>query len=154
MFLPLVAIVAALGFWRFRRNTTPGLWTPERAALYTATMRYERDPRKLLYWSKFFAKEGLPVQAQALKNRTQVPGIHGEGRVMRSDIVRRALASNNAPGIAELGRVFEVQGYGATADMLKSYARGIELCRQIPYIEPSPEPPNPDAPVPQPTPEQ
>jgi hypothetical protein len=129
----LPAVLVALGVFGFWRVffAAAGVLTPERAALYQTVLKYERNPKTLLYWSNWFAKQNLPEQAAALKARSQIPHVHGEGKAMRAEIVRRAMASQNPAAIAEVAGEFECMGYGATSDFLRHYAQGLELDRQI-----------------------
>jgi hypothetical protein len=155
MIVPFLLLASGVfGLWRWHQNQKPALWTPERHAIYSTAMRYERDPKKLAHWADWFAKEGLHPQASALRARIQVPSIHGEGRTTRAEIVRRALRSRNHEAVRELAVGYEKQGYGATANALHGYARGLELSRNIrpvfgigtvipsQYVPPPPPPPD------------
>jgi len=159
MFVPLLIGAAAFGAWRWSRNRKPGVWTPERAALYATAMRYERDPAKLAHWADFFAKEGFPDKANALRARIQIPKVHGEGRSQRAAIARRAFGSENAEAVRAVAARYEGLGCGATADLLHRHARGLEVAAQVPpwagptaippwaglapYAAPPPPPPPP-----------
>jgi hypothetical protein len=131
MLFPLLALVA-FGAWRWWENQTPGIVTNERKAIYHFAMREERDPQKIAYWADWFAKEGLTDWATHLRNRIQVPQVHGEGRTLRQKLVRKALSSDNAAGIHGLACEFECQGYGATAEILRGYADGLQWAATIP----------------------
>lgn len=130
MIFPLLLLVG-LGAWHWYQNQTPGVMTAERKAVYLTVMRFERDPAKIKYWADWFAKEGFTSQARNLRNRIQVPQITGERRNHRSDIVKRALTSNNASAIMDVAEEFEKQGHGATAGFLHEYAQGMALADSL-----------------------
>jgi hypothetical protein len=129
--LPLLAL-AVFGAWRWYENQTPGVMTNERKAVYHFAMREERDPQKIAYWADWFDKQGLDGPAKNLRNRIKIPAIHGEGRAVRQRLVRKALSSDNVAGIHGLAEVYECQGYGSTAQLLRDYASGLNYAAQVP----------------------
>lgn len=134
MMVPLLVFVA-FGVWRWYENQTPGVMTNERKAVYHFAMREEREPQKIAYWANWFEKQGLDGQAKALRNRLNIPKISGEGREIRQTLVRKALSSDNVAGIHGLADLYECQGYGATAQLLKDYAHGLNWATQVPECE-------------------
>jgi hypothetical protein len=131
MILPLLAL-AVFGAWRWYENQTPGVMTNERKAVYHFAMREERDPQKIAYWADWFDKQGLDGPAENLRNRIKIPAINGEGRAVRQRLVRKALSSDNVAGIHGLAEIYECQGYGSTAQLLRDYASGLNYAAQVP----------------------
>jgi hypothetical protein len=149
-----LAILAAVAysFWRWQRNKEPGLWTPERAALYRSAMRFEHIPEKLLKLAAYYEKEGFPDKSKNLMARAELATHHQrmaeygvadprmatilDATDLRNRIMRRALTSQNPVAIEEVAASFEGEGCGASAEVLRDIAHGLEVAQRLPLTPP------------------
>jgi hypothetical protein len=133
---PAAAVIAAFIAWRIYENKRMGAWTAERRVLYHAALCCERDAGRLEQIAGYFAREGFPTEAKALRARIELPAIHGETRARWAHHLRSGLMSRRPEGIRSLAAGFEYAGCGASADTLRSWARGLELARMVPGAPP------------------
>lgn len=129
---PLLGLLAALGIvmWRVAKNSIPGVWTPERQALYRVALATETDPKKLAALSAKYAAEGFPEQAAALKARIAIPSMTGEDRRAMQAIVRKAFGSKKPHAVRNVAAGCERLGMGATAEGLRQYAIGLDIAQK------------------------
>jgi hypothetical protein len=134
----ILGVLAALGLgiWRLARNRVPGLWTPERQALYRVAIAFETDPTKLSALAAKFQDEGFPDKAAALRARAKLPTVNGEETAKYATIARKAFGSKNPEAVRAVAAGFEQSGRGATADALRDYATGLDVTvRVIPLVD-------------------
>jgi hypothetical protein len=129
--IPLGLIV----WWRYsvhKHNT--GDLTPERQAAYTLAMTFARDPGKLSVLAQAFDDTGLHEQARALRKRAGLSGLPKHTKEMRQKAFKMAFSSTDSKTVLELAAVFEAEGMGSAAQMLKDYASGLEQSLAIPPV--------------------
>jgi hypothetical protein len=144
LWLPLGLFV----LWRYfvhQKNT--GDLTPERQAVYSTAMTFVKDPEKLETLAQAFSDTGLPEQARALRNRSRLPTLPENVKLARAQALKAALSSTDPVAIKALAKVFESQGMGAAAGMLKDYAQGLDQMMNVPPVQLTPA--NPPAPHPE-----
>jgi hypothetical protein len=134
--LPILVLAALFGGWRLYANRAPGVWTAERAAVYGAVLRTERNPLRLAHWADWFQKEGFPERAQAIRARAAIPTAHGEAQSEVAGVVRRALASRNPGAVRRVADALERTGRGSSAGVLRAWARGLEVSGEVPRALP------------------
>ncbi len=129
---PLFGLLAALGIvmWRVVKNSTPGVWTPERQALYRVAISTETDAGKLKALAAKFRADGFPEEASNLEARAALPSMHGEKRAKYAAIARKAFRSRNPAAVREVAAGYERLGMGATAEALRNTAAGIDVAKR------------------------
>jgi len=140
------------GFWKWVTSSAegPGLpLSPPDHAKYWLALRYEGDPSVLKALSAEFKRKGYVGEAAALLARanlpTESPTVQGD----HAAILQGALRSQRPEGIHKVSIGFEQAGKGASARLLRRYARGLRVYQSIPAI-PAPQPPPPAHPPRQP----
>lgn len=131
MFGFAVAIFLALGYWRYRVNRIPGLWTSEREAMYRFAMQHERDPRKLKEIADHFESDGFQDRANALRARAALASSSVTSQAAYDQVMRKALLSQNPDVVRAVAARYERSGRGASADLLRNYAEGVEARKSI-----------------------
>jgi|ERR1700690_3244155 len=143
LWLPLGLFI----LWRYyAHKTNDGDLTPERQAVYSMAMSFEKDPERLNTLSDAFRKAGLYEQARALANRAKLPTLPANVQLARAQALKAALSSTDPTAVRGLALVFESQGAGASAGFLRDYAQGLEQSLSIPPVQLTPS--NPPAPHP------
>jgi hypothetical protein len=143
LWLPLGLFI----LWRYyAHKTNVGELTPERQAVYSMAMSFERDPERLNTLANAFKEAGLFEQARALRNRAKLPTLPANVQLARTAALKAALNSTDPASIRGLALVFESQGAGASAGILRDYAQGLEQSLAIPPVQMTPH--NPPAPHP------
>ena len=140
--------IALLLLWRYYANkNNPTDLTPERQAVYSMAMTFTKDPQRLEILAKAFSDAGLTEQAKALRNRSRLPTLPENVKAARAQALKAALSSTDPVAIKALAKVFESQGMGAAANMLKDYAQGLDQMMNVPPVQLTPQ--NPPAPHPE-----
>jgi hypothetical protein len=144
LWLPLGLFI----LWRYyAHKTNVGELTPERQAVYSMAMSFEQNPERLTALADAFKSAGLFEQARALRNRAKLPTLPANVQLARAQALKAALSSTDPVAIRGLALVFESQGAGASAGILRDYAQGLEQSLAIPPVQMTPQ--NPPAPHPQ-----
>lgn len=122
-------------WWRYLVNVkNTGDLTPERQAAYALAMSYSRDPDKILVLAKAFDDSGLHEQARALRKRASLPTLPKNAKAARAKAFKDAFQSTDPKSVLSLAVVFESEGMGAAARILKDYASGLEQSIDIPPV--------------------
>jgi hypothetical protein len=129
--------------WRYYVNKAAlsGELTPERQAAYTMAMSFARDPDKLRVLADAFDDAGLKEQARSLRKRAALPTLPKNVQEARAKALKAALSSVDVKAIRALADVFESQGMGASASMLRDYAQGLEQAENIHPVQLTPQNP-------------
>ncbi len=100
--------------------------TPERQKIYTAAISGAlKDPESLEKLATAFHGEGLTEQAKLLNQRAALRRLPHPIKVARRDVWRRAMKSQNKPGVLELAEAYDKEGCTAAAMRLREYASGL-----------------------------
>lgn len=131
--MPLWIPIGLFFVWRYYANAraNSGDLTPERAAVYAMAMKFAKDPQKLVVLADAFDDAGLHDQARALRKRSKLPSLPANVQAARQRALREALASTDAEHVKNLAKVFENEGLGSAAAILKDYASGLESAAEI-----------------------
>ena len=121
----------ALGVWRVHVNRVVGVWTPEKEALYRYGIQHIHDPRRLTQMADHFEKDGFRDRALVFRERAKLVHVSGEAQNNYSHVMRKALASQNPDSIRTVAHRYEKSGRGASAEMLRSYANGLQASREV-----------------------
>jgi hypothetical protein len=143
LWLPLGLFI----LWRYyAHKTNVGELTPERQAVYSMAMTFEKDPVRLTTLADAFKTAGLYEQARALRNRAKLPTLPANVQLARGQALKAALSSTDPVAVRGLALVFESEGAGSAAGILRDYAQGLEQSLPIPPVQMTPH--NPPAPHP------
>lgn len=138
LWLPLGLFI----LWRYyAHKTNVGDLTPERQAVYSMAISFEKDPERLNRLADAFKEAGLFEQARALRNRAKLPTVPANVQLARAAALKQALSSTDPVAIRGLALVFESQGAGASAGILRDYAQGLEQALPIPPVQLTPSNP-------------
>ena|ERR1700730_7430792 len=122
-------------WWRYTVNQiNTGDLTPERQAAYSLAMSFARDPQKILILAQAFDDTGLHEQARALRKRAKLPTLPKNAKDARARAFKEAFKSTDSKSVMALAIVFESEGMGAAARLLKDYASGLEQALEIPPV--------------------
>src|SRR6202142_4279559 len=132
LWLPLGLFI----LWRYyAHKTNDGDLTPERQAVYSMAMSFEKDPERLNTLSDAFRKAGLYEQARALANRAKLPTLPANVQLARAQALKAALSSTDPTAVRGLALVFRAQGQGLSAGFCVTTRQGSK--------NPIPNPPAP-----------
>jgi hypothetical protein len=101
--------------------------TPRRALIYTRAMESIKTPADLNQLADSFASEGLHVQANMLRKRAALRNLPPAIAAQRRLIFRKAMCSDNAQAIRNVGSQFAEQGSTDAAKMLFAHATAVEV---------------------------
>jgi hypothetical protein len=146
-------LIGGFLLWRFFVNkNNPTVLTPERQAVYSMAMAFQQDPKKLLALADAFDKVGHGEQAKALRKRAALPTLPANVQAARQKAFKNALNSHDPKTIHSLADVFESQGMGRAAGMLRDYAEGLDTADGVRPVKLPPIPPPEPMPPPATTP--
>ena len=113
----IVLVVGALACWKACHQER-GVMTPERQKVYDAAM-ISMDAPALRKLSAAFDKMGLPEQAEMLGKRAALRELPDELKKQRTEVMQKALTSDNKEAIADVANAFEKEGATGAAQRLR-----------------------------------
>lgn len=139
MLIPV--LVGGFLLWRFFVNkNNPSVLTPERQAIYNMAMSFTQDPTKLHALATAYEKVGHTTQANALRKRASLPTLPENIKAARQRAFKTALGSSDPDAINSLADVFESEGMGRSAGMLRDYAAGLDAADGVRPVKLPPMP--------------
>ena len=124
----LIALGAAglAGHHVIKRRSNGKPMSPDREKIFNELMATAIDPAKLRGTADVFEKEGLKVQAQALRKRAALREQTPELKKQRRFAFRKAMGSTDPVAVEGMAKVHEEVGAWGAAAALRQHAKNLK----------------------------
>lgn len=138
--LLVIGIVSGLGLLGYRKleKGQHGEETPARKLIFENAMRTPGlTPDKLRFLADSFDKEGLRHYAAQLRQRAANAELPEETKQAHQAVFRKAMQSKNPEAVEKVAQAFADMQKTASAEQLRTYAKGLRAALQV-HVQESP----------------